>query len=133
MSDPDSAKCSRCGASLPADGRVIADVVRLRVSDRRMIDVEPQLHREFGAALTHVLERHGAGLGVCAATGATAAIRPETNVKLPTRRHIASPLCACGAIYLAPQRERYDITFGQVNLAVPLAPFAHPTSPRLAW
>src|SRR5580692_4065522 len=56
----------------------------------------------------------GAG-GVCAAAGATAAIRPETNVKLPTRRRMASP-------HDPPsQRCRYNITFRAVNPDSPIA------------
>src|SRR5882757_9910386 len=51
--------------------------------------------------------------GVCAAAGATAATRPETNARLPTRRRMASP-------HDPPsKRHRYNIT---IRRSTPMRP-----------
>ena len=56
----------------------------------------------------------GGGGGVCAAAGATAAIRLETNARLPIRRRMASPYAP------PPEKHCYNITSCPVNPDAPI-------------
>src|SRR5260370_19298393 len=57
----------------------------------------------------------GGGGGVCAAAGATATTRPETNARLPTCRRMASPYDPLS------EKHRYNITSCPVNPDAPIA------------